>query len=712
MLKINRLRLEVKTFDTNNSKLFGFDIPFKNGLNIIAGQNSKGKSTISSCIYYALCMEELLGRQNEKALGKALNTEFNTGNKESKIYKHSIANSKVFIEIENSKGEKYTIRRFINSGEKDKRGDDLKSKKVLVYKSTYDGISPETTQIPLFIRNDNNNENDFGFYFWLSRFIGIELPEVTNQGKTTDKSPLYLQSIFPALFIEQTKGWSEFLATCPYFGIQKNKEKSIEFILDLNELSISSEKERITKEEKKLKDNWGQIVSQLDVLASEYHGELKSVPTDMTSDLEFTKVCSIEIKNEKDLSKSNSVSTLKEAYKSQIEENKQRPIKRVGENKINIRQKLEELYSEQVSFSQKIDDFNLSLNIQIRQETTLSKQLGNVLKELSDLKGIKNIFDEALVKKDVYRKCPTCTQTVSDDLMGSEGVVIEKLSVDENIKYLDGQKKIIEGALKSLLKIIDEKKIIKKYYLKKQRELEEEIKMILQELITDDRDYSQTDVLGRVRLENEISNLDYIENRFEEHIESLKSISAKYDKLLSAKDKLESNSEEDKIKLKSFETMFKNDFLFDFEYDSNNKWNIFIQQQDPFKYFPVFKYKSEDPVPKSIRTNSSASDFVRTLWAYSLTLLQQGVNHPGVLIFDEPGQHAIKSSSLKILFEKASKITDKQIIIFTSVEKDLATIDDEIDKLDIDVILSDLKKDTDYSFYRIPKRRKCIAELD
>ena len=77
MFKINKLRAEILTDKSEDiTDLYGFDISFDQGLNIIAGPNSRGKTTINTCIYYALGMEELLGAHNEKALDKALKEEF------------------------------------------------------------------------------------------------------------------------------------------------------------------------------------------------------------------------------------------------------------------------------------------------------------------------------------------------------------------------------------------------------------------------------------------------------------------------------------------------------------------------------------------------------------------------------------------------------------------------------------------------------------
>lgn len=713
MFKIRRLRLEIESIESVKSgNKYGFDIPFTNGLNVIAGQNSKGKSTIGSCIYYALGMEELLGAKNEAALGKALKTEFDILDPNTKnLISHRVLFSKIFIELENEVGNIATIRRYINSNDKDKNQNDKRTKKVLIYHCSFDEISSDVESHPLFLRNPNNNEGDYGFYHWLAQFIGIELPEVINSTAKEGKSPLYLQTIFSAIFIEQTKGWSDFLATIPYFGIPKNKEKVIEFILDLKELSISSERDRLEKEESSIINNWNRITAKLDILASEYNGRISLLPEEITGESDTLKLTSLFLKDESDNNIEKSIEAIVEKLDGDLTRLRNTPVKKVGDNKDFIRTKLENLYKQQSAFMLKFEDFDLSLSLQKKQYENIQKHLTNINRELSSQKGIQNVIDESLLITDVYDKCPTCKQTVSDDLLSQEGVTIEKLSLEQNIAYLTGQQRIIKNSISSLNTVIDEKEMMRRYYLKKQREFEEEIKIILQELISDDRDYSDTDTLVRVRAEKRLNELNFINDRFTTYINILKDASGAYRNLLADKSVLKGSSLFDQRKLSSLENIFKNEYLFPFKYSSNRVSNIFIQKNPPFKYYPVFKYSEHDDLPQSIKTNSSASDFVRTIWAYSLSLLKQGKNHPGLVIFDEPGQHSVSSESLKILFEKSALIKDKQIIILTSIQKVLIKDgDNDIDALDLDTILVNLQAN-DYNIYRLPDTGKSITML-
>ncbi|MFZ2051700.1 MAG: hypothetical protein WAU69_12320, partial [Solirubrobacteraceae bacterium] len=65
----------------------------------------------------------------------------------------------------------------------------------------------------------------------------------------------------------------------------------------------------------------------------------------------------------------------------------------------------------------------------------------------------------------------------------------------------------------------------------------------------------------------------------------------------------------------------------------------------------------------------SASDTIRLIWAYLLGLMQtseaDGVNHPGLLVLDEPGQHDIEDESLAAFLARAARSikTGGQVIV-------------------------------------------------
>jgi hypothetical protein len=76
-----------------------------------------------------------------------------------------------------------------------------------------------------------------------------------------------------------------------------------------------------------------------------------------------------------------------------------------------------------------------------------------------------------------------------------------------------------------------------------------------------------------------------------------------------------------------------------------------------------------------LQTTISASDLIRTIWAYQSGMLEVAreaqTNHPGMLVFDEPRQQSTRDVSFAALLKRASNASKcgQQVIFFTSEEK-------------------------------------------
>ncbi len=76
-----------------------------------------------------------------------------------------------------------------------------------------------------------------------------------------------------------------------------------------------------------------------------------------------------------------------------------------------------------------------------------------------------------------------------------------------------------------------------------------------------------------------------------------------------------------------------------------------------------------------IKSDSSASDFVRLIWSYLLALHQTSAtltslgNHPGLLMFDEPGQHSMAVDSQHALLKQLASETSLQSIVAASFDE-------------------------------------------
>lgn len=704
MFKINKLRVEILTDKSEDiTDLYGFDFVFNQGLNIIAGPNSRGKTTINTCIYYALGMEELLGSHNEKALDKALKEEFSIkpNNTEDAIA-FKVLSSKVILEIENENNEIVCLERYIKPTE------EIKTSNIFVYSSSFKSLNDENNQTSkdvFFVNSRGNNEDANGFYNWFSNFMNIQLPQVSNASKSGNYSPLYLQVVFSSLFIEQTKGWSDFFATMPFFGITKAKEKIVEFILGLNEIELSTKKDVLNKEKNRIVEDWRRKTKSFSYLEKQTNSTIINVPEELTTDkTEIENISVLFATSEGEKIGFKEFLAQKEAAVNELEN---RPISRIKENRemaiLDFNKQKDEYYN----LKDYVENFENKLRIEKQQFLSLNKQLEVVELEIKEHINLQKVFNENIINERGTNHCPTCSQEVAVNLISTKNIKIPQLTLEQNTNFLRSQKKIIESSIGNLKETLNEKETLLGYFKNSLRQKEILIKSLSKDLIADDRAFSESEVVRKLQIEREIESLQILKESISELKQELEELANKYHNNNIEMGNLGESEQEDERKLVTFETQYKN-FLFRFGYDSNEKYQISINRKEPFKYFPVYKNHKNDSIPQSIRINSSASDFVRNIWAYTLGLLNNGINHPGVIILDEPGQHRTNLSSLKELFKLASEITNKQILIFTSIDKPLDNEKDE--KIDLDVLISDLQS-SNYNLIKLDNLHKVIGKL-
>jgi len=126
-----------------------------------------------------------------------------------------------------------------------------------------------------------------------------------------------------------------------------------------------------------------------------------------------------------------------------------------------------------------------------------------------------------------------------------------------------------------------------------------------------------------------------------------------------------------------------------FGYKSNGVDNITIQDSMPNRLLPTVFIKGQQA--QYIRYVSSASDFVRSIWAYYFSLLIGGDKHPGFLIMDEPSQHQMRVDSMKELLKLSSGL-GKQVIFTISQDR-------EYDSKKVNIF--DLVEDIDDEEYKL-----------
>lgn len=647
MLKINAIKIRIVTADG----LYGFEQSFNNGLNIIRGNNSSGKSSLFQAILYALGLEELLGGKNEKTMQSVLKdqVEFPDSNF------HKVLQSEVFLEIENK--NIITIRRSIISP--------TESPKLvnIYYGNLLTGNNRYLKKQSMYI-HDKGGATDitYGFHFFLSEFLGWSLPEVmNNQGQPAH---LYIQQIAPVFMIEQKSGWSDFFSTMPYYGIKQATSRVIEFILNMDIFENQKKKTELNYREDCIKETWKTEYIKISNLARDTRYDLQGV-TENPSILDIKEVFLVKETENGVIDIESELLLLQKEY----EELSQIPVKSIGENAEIFEKELNDLQYNLKQKSLLYDVLNSDLLLNEQQLEELKEQLSDVISDLQKNKSalkIRNLGGE-IQSEIAVSICPTCHQHIEDSLL-PHNVQEIPMSIDENIQYLESKKKMIEKYIEGQSKKCNEYNRNLDILKQELANIRAQIRSLKKDLIEDNRLPSISDIEYRLNLKKKIDFFDRKIDEFNELKEEFRNLSIEYEQLLvSKKNMLESfSSNTDRNKVNDLEFFFKT-ALTDFKYESKPIETIRISPDD---YLPLTQLITGEKY--NIRFDSSASDFIRCLWAYYIALMQTSLkykgNHPNLLMFDEPKQQDMSEEGFKIFLHKLSEFSSEQVLVFASFE--------------------------------------------
>ncbi|MGR6859620.1 AAA family ATPase [Aliivibrio salmonicida] len=612
MFKINYVSSEI--YVRENKKKYGFRFDFNRGLNIITGQNSSGKSSILSCIYYNLGMEQLLGMGTSKSslLDKCLTSEFTFKNET-----FTVIQSMINLEIENNDGKKALLERVAVSPDTEDKN------RITIY------IDGQVNKRYLHANNDHSDKR--GFYTWLQSFLGIELPKENGSSKNT----LYLQNLFSSCFVEQTKGWSDFMSQMPSFNIKDAKRKLVEYLLSLDCLDNDIEKDRLKSEKATLVETWNYVVKDFeridhsllykaDGLAKKYERAkldyFQKLKLKVNIDSQWVEIFSLQkaAKNELDKLRKDNRKIEKRKDLSELNENRKKIKLRLL--KLNrIKSSLDRAY---ITEKVKTENYNLHLS--------------RLKEERSSIVGASKV-DELLKELASSESCPLCDSSIELATINGE---VSKADYESSIKFIDSKISMISNYLDSFANYNEEYTKNSKYYDSLIYDTRNELSNLDRDLNSNlDKDLYRAQIQAELVKSSLIEKLDNLSNEFSLFKIALGKLNKEIIDIDYNIKELSDSSSKDDDKISLFETNFRR-FLRSFHYTSNSINRVNVKNKKPYKVFPsVFNASAKSD--QSIRLASSASDFIRAEWSFYLALLSQSKVHPGVLIFDEPGQHAM-----------------------------------------------------------------------
>ncbi|MCK7612251.1 ATP-binding protein [Roseibium sediminicola] len=429
MLNISKLNLRSITAET----IFGVDLDFQSGLNIVQADNTSGKSTCLQAIIYVLGLERSLGTNLSVPLPFAMRERIQES--ETSNYEE-VLQSYVEIQLENEDGHLLYAKRSIVGGSDPKLISTKFSEKKL------NDIPIWNTPKDFFIHDAGSATRESGFHYYLAEFIGWQLPTVPKFDGT--ECPLYLETLFPMFFVEQKRGWSTVQGPLPsQFRIQDINRRVLEFVLNLDAGKIRRERAELNKRISLLEADWVEKRKSLERGGVDLI-RFVGVPKTPTAEFSHKARISLEVFLEGDWVQLESAV---HELQRQVDEINQMELVSTEEAEASIREALQTAQKRYEELSSILEVTKTEFRSTLEENKSLKKRLSALDIDLKRHQDTKKLFSlgSTVSNAVTFENCPTCHQHLDQELLpaSSSGA----MALDENIAFIKSQQVMYRSAL-------------------------------------------------------------------------------------------------------------------------------------------------------------------------------------------------------------------------------------------------------------------------
>lgn len=659
-LRFRHIRLRAET----SAGTFGADISFAPGLNVLWADNTMGKSTCLQGLLYALGLERMLSPRREIPLTYVMTSYLDdpeTGQR------HDVLQSSVWLEIENASGDIITAQRGIVSSS-DRKLVSIFNGPLLTQPSQY------YRRRDYFVLDPGAAQREAGFHRMLADFIGWSLPTVRRfDGSET---MLYLETIFPLLYVEQKSGWSSLPAAFPtYFQIRDVGRRAVEFMLALDTHDLEARRQQLELEFAASKAAWLAKRDELLSIARVVNGRVEglgSTPTISVEEIERAYMLVAVGEDWRPLEELASALRTRLAHLSQADTPS---VEDVASEAVVEIQALTEAAAAQ---NARRSALFRARQTEVLQKASIVRRLTALEEDLQKNKDAQKLRDLGSTLADTFapEQCPTCAQPIADTLL-AQRVGAEIMPLEDNIRYINAQRGIFQRLHKQAEGAMAD---IDREFVAATAEVNEtsaRLRALKADLVAPSHRPSVAAIEERIRIEARLQALEEAQQRFEQQKGNLVALAAQHAELLAAKIALPTDrfTAQDRTKIARLETLIREQAA-EYGFSTFPATDLDISEDNFRPHKEGFEIGFE----------LSASDAIRLKWAYQLALLELGrthrTNHPGFVVFDEPQQQKTAKVSFASLLKRASKAkaAGQQVIFATSEDRDelerfLATVD-------------------------------------
>jgi uncharacterized coiled-coil DUF342 family protein len=579
-----------------------------------------------------------------------------------------IIESWVEIEIENLAGKIVTIRRTVR-GDRDWR---------LV--STWDGprlsdATSHASQKDFFVRDPGSAQSLAGFYPFLAGLLGWTLPEVpTYEGRI---APLYLEAIFPLLYVEQKTGWSVIQGPFPaYLRIQDVGRRSVEFLLDLDARRLRDARQDLEARLGKLSLDWSSTRSSIDQRLRQLDARVEGMPHQPTAEFASDRRVQVQVYRHGEWLNLKSVI---DGDKRSLSDLRSREVPSTAQASPELEAELRAKYEQLDEVAAERDALAEELSRAEGERMAIQRRLGSLEPDLQKNKDALKLRElgSALGTLAASALCPTCHQVVDRELLPPDSG--QAMGLEENIRFIESQLRLYRAMLGGAQKRTEENRVQVGALNREIDSIRSRVRDLKSALTAANVAPSEALVRQKVSLEQTIETYEALQTSIDEFTQDLVDLVSQHIALKQELAALPGSdfSHKDKTKVERLGSLVQS-YLDSFGFTTYRSSAISISI-DNFRPFVTIREENVE-AEAELGFQMSASDSIRMKWAYYLGMFALGrefeTTHPGFLILDEPRQQETERVSFDALITESANVsgTDRQIIFATSqTPQDLAT---------------------------------------
>lgn len=626
-----------------------YEARFGPGLNVLNAPNSWGKSTLLQSIVYALGLEGSQTASRRSPLGPAMTTVV-----ETQSGRHAVVESYVTVTLRNNDHHYLRVRRWGLSP-------DVQRDLLQVWRSSSEGGLDTANRRDMFVRESGSTTSRVGFHRQLAEFLGWIMPTVPNF--SGGETRLYLEVLFPLFYIEQKFGWSGIAPRIPtHYGIRDPLRRGVEFVLGLHTLDRLRQVEALRDEEAALARDWSALVSRAFAAAQVENCRVVNL-SEKPSSVAQRRSASVEANVGGDWL---SLENAEGQWRARLNE-LSGISPRAGDRTAQTRVELAEAERTVQRLGSEARNLYEQLALSRSDQSVITERIFGLeedKKRLRDVKRIERLGGELELPLLAEGRCPTCSQDVDGRDVATETVT----SVDQNIALLDAERTTLlamQGAAAERSAAIAQAVRATEAALSEARD---RVRLLRDELVGPSNAPSLADVQERLSLENRLRSVFRVAALVAAVDEEMDELAGRLDDLRARRSNIDSGTSdaEDQATLRAFRASFQQQ-LVAYNLRSLSPESVSIDEKTLLPVNDGFELTFD------VAMGMSASDTIRTKWAYYTALLETalaraGNHHTGFLMLDEPRQQETDRASLAAFLNRLNDDSGRAQIIYATSE--------------------------------------------